>query len=1222
MVVAFPLDARLGIMLPFVPYGDLDDTQWETLQDTQIYFVVGTGQQIIDTGAYPFTPSDTVDDYKITVFWFKSVADGIYTQTIRVTRDGDVLNDDAFSRSGETFAAMVGSGWSPEDVQGIDDVLARNQALKANRTIDAGAFNLAIEGTLDVIGGFEAEVTLFSNTAKVSNAAVVAELSASNGTDTSSIQAFTNGRVRWNSSTLDYEWGDGAGANLPAVDSDAAAHIATIIDATGFTATADYLAFRSLRASGAPVDGTTVAWFVGQLYLDSSDSNREYVATSKSTDPDSAGTGSVWGATSAVIEGIDDVLAVGQQFTANRTIDTGAFTLLFTGAGGFIGEASSGSNASGVSFVTTVAELESTDGVETAKIQTFSNGTVRFTSSVPGYQWGDGGGDDLPTINSDAVAHIATIIDATGFTARADYDAFRSLRASGAPGNGTTTAWFEGQSYTDSADNGQYVATTASTNPDTAPTGSVWAFIPDENIYNTDGSYTATTRLFEGENVSSLTIRMMDLIDSTFTARSQTVQSSTQNFMGFQVGAGGSVDFQSAINITASGMTVQDTINNAGFSNAADYSAVNAFNDRWLTDKRYVDQVLSSSKIQTIRLKSDLPDPVSGVITSPLNTNLYFIESVDLGTDRLVIAAGGSITGIRNSAGGQTILSGTTSDPLITINAQGTYLDVQFQQDGTGDVVDFDPGATPFQNLICRRVNFVGGALRMQNSAFAIPLFNCNFDSGASIIVDANCAGNFVGLLDASLVSDSAPGDVLLLLESGATLTRIQVAGSAFVQANASTAILIEDGAATSVGFLDLLNAGFNIFSADAVALQCDDPDAITMGLMTDTQFSDTGTALRCVPTVDSTLTQTDTGVATDCTILNGNMILSDFTANQGFDSYVGISDTFDTNFPVTGNLRGITNDGFNIIINNQTGSLFTVMDGLSNTPSFSFAAPGTATRGLAFDGEDVWTVDDTTDMVFQMTGKTATVKNMFALQDGELLGNGIAVDGTVVLVSGRTNFNIQVYTPTGTLLYDFPSPDGAGRIGLGHQEDQWIACDFNSTDVYVYDKNIPFHQGSKTWKMEDNSITDSATRIVTRFRSDAGVQITPVQNVFRPISNGGDLVWGAAAEGFEKFLVTDPITGLTKYIGSREMPAMVSAGTRFARTTGAAVDLEVGLFLNNTLISASVFAVTLDTGDIFNLTYPSFILRLAPDDELILQFQNTSSNVAIEFFGGVISLG
>jgi len=413
------------------------------------------------------------------------------------------------------------------------------------------------------------------------------------------------------------------------------------------------------------------------------------------------------------------------------------------------------------------------------------------------------------------------------------------------------------------------------------------------NIYNADGSIDNEVRTFNGDNVSKLLIRMQKEDKDTFTLRSEMVLSDTQAFLSFQTGlGGGSVDKQSDINITASAMTVQDRINDKGFVYMADYSVNGSLDDRWIPDKFYSDRSPNSSKIQVVHNLSDFPTPAASVINLDADTNYYLVESVDLGTLRIIMTSGSSLTGIRSfPTTGATILSGTTTLPLITATLTTLFLDIRIDQNGTGDLFDFDP-LSSFQFVIFRRCEFRGGVVRVQKDTLAVNFFNCGLDTGATIILDANYTGGFIGILDSTLLSDNADGDVLLLVEDGAVSDRIQVSTGAFLQQEDSTGIKVEDGA--TVNFLEFLGAGFNLFSPGAVAIQCDDPDAITQGRIRDTQFTPGAINLRADPTIDSTVNITDPAsiFAVDCTILNGDMFLSDFTSGAGYHAYTGISST------------------------------------------------------------------------------------------------------------------------------------------------------------------------------------------------------------------------------------------------------------------------------------------------------------------------------------------
>lgn len=173
---------------------------------------------------------------------------------------------------------------------GIDTVLALTQQLSANRTIDSNGNEFEINGiglkkvfSEDGLGE-EAEVDVDS--------AVGVTVSATDGSDMAVFTVAGDGSVTLGSTTALYILGDGAGANLPGLNSDSGNEIVSI-DSNGNIGRFNANAFRVLTGAGAPTDGTTVAWYDGQIYIDTTNKDI-YYASVKSTDPDSSGAGSAF----------------------------------------------------------------------------------------------------------------------------------------------------------------------------------------------------------------------------------------------------------------------------------------------------------------------------------------------------------------------------------------------------------------------------------------------------------------------------------------------------------------------------------------------------------------------------------------------------------------------------------------------------------------------------------------------------------------------------------------------------------------------------------------------------------------------------------------------------------------------------------------------------------------------------------------------------------------
>jgi len=320
---------------------------------------------------------------------------------------------------------------------------------------------------------------------------------------------------------------------------------------------------------------------------------------------------------------------------------------------------------------------------------------------------------------------------------------------------------------------------------------------------------------------------------------------------------------------------------------------------------------VSSSLLLTVSNKSDLPDPIAGVITSPSNTTLVIIENIDLGPDRLVIGPGGSITGIRRNGGGATIISGTTTGALVTVTDSGDYLDIGFNQLGTGDVFNVDgvSGGAGTQILFTRAA-FMGKPFRITDG-FLNSFITCDFTGGSGIVLGATANATFIGIKETSIFTDQGLGEIAVLIEAGAVLERLLVDTVGFVRLFASKGIVVEEGA--SLDFLEILNTGFNLFNASAVGIELANPDAIGLGLINNVTFEPGASSFASAPVSDATFAVS----LDDVMILNGNLwTVGGFTT---FIRYDEISSTEDTTFTFGTSLTAITTDGVNVIVGIMT---------------------------------------------------------------------------------------------------------------------------------------------------------------------------------------------------------------------------------------------------------------------------------------------------------------
>jgi len=96
---------------------------------------------------------------------------------------------------------------------------------------------------------------------------------------------------QWNALAGSYKLGD-AGSNLPPLDSDVDSRVMALA-LNGDIYQTNAAAWKTRSGTGAPVDGITTAYYVGQLYVDDG-TQALYRATAKSTDPDASGAGSTW----------------------------------------------------------------------------------------------------------------------------------------------------------------------------------------------------------------------------------------------------------------------------------------------------------------------------------------------------------------------------------------------------------------------------------------------------------------------------------------------------------------------------------------------------------------------------------------------------------------------------------------------------------------------------------------------------------------------------------------------------------------------------------------------------------------------------------------------------------------------------------------------------------------------------------------------------------------
>lgn len=160
-----------------------------------------------------------------------------------------------------------------------DNFVSADLAATQNRTHNMGGNQLTISNATPLVlqSVANALLTLDAN-ATLDAGTGVLTITSSNGT---------------------YVIGDGTVGSLPTLDSDTGDDILSVANPSGSLTRKAIDSVINVNGVGAPVDGTTTAWYVGQIYINQT-TNEIWIATAKSTNPDVAATGSTWVQTAAI----------------------------------------------------------------------------------------------------------------------------------------------------------------------------------------------------------------------------------------------------------------------------------------------------------------------------------------------------------------------------------------------------------------------------------------------------------------------------------------------------------------------------------------------------------------------------------------------------------------------------------------------------------------------------------------------------------------------------------------------------------------------------------------------------------------------------------------------------------------------------------------------------------------------------------------------------------
>ncbi|MGH1490579.1 MAG: hypothetical protein ACRBK7_14510 [Acidimicrobiales bacterium] len=208
-----------------------------------------------------------------------------------VTIGGDTWAAGSIVRAEVDTPGGVDADWSLFVSGASTSLYSDDGTLTGNRSVDSGGNTLDFEGDgrKRVIDDDGTNTSTFD-----ADAGVGTQASATNGTETSSLLLQPSGLTAWRSTNGAYYLGDVSGNGLPTLNSDGPAdEVLAINPINGSIQRTAAEAYRVVPVAGAPVDGTTVAYYVGQLFFDTT-GKALWEATAQSTNPDAGATGSTF----------------------------------------------------------------------------------------------------------------------------------------------------------------------------------------------------------------------------------------------------------------------------------------------------------------------------------------------------------------------------------------------------------------------------------------------------------------------------------------------------------------------------------------------------------------------------------------------------------------------------------------------------------------------------------------------------------------------------------------------------------------------------------------------------------------------------------------------------------------------------------------------------------------------------------------------------------------
>ena len=584
----------------------------------------------------------------------------------------------------------------------------------------------------------------------------------------------------------------------------------------------------------------------------------------------------------------------------------------------------------------------------------------------------------------------------------------------------------------------------------------------------------------------------------------------------------------------------------------------------------YADRLPSRVGIPVVEVFSldNLPTPAANVITLADNTLYQFLNDVDLGANQLVTGDNTTVGAISNII----VLSGTTTVPLIVNNGtNGTTLRrITVSQLGSGDLMSITSTAgTEITALIACVLS--GGDVRCI-SGLVLVNERCIYGFGSRVVQDSS-GGMDILNFDTTALFDSGAIDGLILLETGSSTESLVFLNSAMIMiTSGSVGLRIEAGA--TVTNLDMDTIRFSPIVAGTTAIIVENPDAISIGSIRDSDVTGAGTLLTCQPVSSSNFASPDADPR-DVGFDGTNLLSCDpsTAVNASVYLHTGVTSAITTtltNAVFTG-VRSVAWNRGNLISITDDGGAGTIRihDGFSVVVDDSFASPAANPVGIVSTGANLISLDNTVGVVSVHDGETSTILFTFVSPAG-VNSSGICYDGINVVISDSTNNLIYVMEGiSATVQYSFAGP-GTVASGVTIVRSGAVVSDSTATAaMYVFDHPITFDHSSATWEMMNNlGVIESSDRGGASFETVdplTGIQMSAfVQDVWRDIEDGGTDIFYGIFQSMEKCDLNNEQNGEMIWTGVRQRGRVLSCFAMYSRNGGGPdVTFELAVVIN-----------------------------------------------------------